>query len=112
MSHPRRRVAAFLIAVMIFSGAAPTVAQPPVTSPLASIGSLDGEYVPGELLVGFSASTSSAQLSAALEHSDVAVAHNLATTQTKLVKIADGDSLASAMDVLRRQPGVQFVEPN
>jgi len=112
MSYPRPCLAAMLIAVIVTATAVPSYAQPPVPAPLAPVRSLGGEFVPGELLVGFRSSSSPTQMDAALDHSDVSVAQDLARTHTKLVRVPDSASLASAMDHLRRQPGVQFVEPN
>src|SRR4051794_21739037 len=104
MSHPKRCVVALLAVATVMAGSAPAFAQSATPTVLAPIGNLEGELVPGELLVGFGPSSSPAQVEAALDRSDVAIADDISGTNTKLVKVADGN-LASAMDDLRRQPG-------
>ena len=111
MSHRRFRIAACVVAAVALTGVAPSAAEPPVATPLAAVGSLEGEYVPGELVVGFRASSSQGQMSAALEQADITGARDLALDHTMVVNVA-GDSMASVMEDLRRQPGVEFVEPN
>ncbi|MEO5841949.1 MAG: S8 family serine peptidase, partial [Acidimicrobiales bacterium] len=114
MSYRKLVAAAFSVATIFASGSAPAWASVPAAPavPLALVGDLAHEHVADELLVGFSASSSPGQIGAALDHADLTVTSDLAVAHTKLVKVAPGESIEDAMETLRRQPGVRFVEPN
>ena len=99
-------------AAVVIAGAVPAAAEATAKAPLAVVGDLGVEHVADELVVGFAASSSADEVHAALDRSDVMPAADLAIPFTKLVKLAPGEHIEDAMESLRRQPGVRFVEPN
>jgi subtilisin family serine protease len=91
-------------------GAPPAPA--PASPTTAPGGSSTADHVPGELVVGFTNSASAVQVTRALDNAEVAYERSLSDDDTQLVKLEPGQTLDDAMDVLRRQPGVRYVEPN
>ncbi len=78
----------------------------------AYAGPLAGEYIDGELVVGFASTASEAQVNRALARSNVNTADGNHTPTARVVKLEPGQSMSSAIESLRNQPGVHFVEPN
>jgi serine protease len=71
-----------------------------------------GRYVPGEVLVGYTA-TGARSFTAQLAHRmGASVLGPPATPREQLLRLAPGRSVTSAIAVLRRQPGVAYAVPN
>lgn len=86
--------------------AAVTVAPGMVESPA-------GDYVPGELVVGFARGSDPEKISSSLEAIDAEDTESVpGLARTRVVEIDEGDDVVVAADELDDQAGVRWAEPN
>ncbi len=70
-------------------------------------------YVPGEVVVGFTKSSDSEQISDSLEAIEAEDSESLpGLAKTRVVEIDEGDAVEAAADELDDQAGVRWAEPN
>ena len=72
-----------------------------------------GQYVPGEVVVGFTKSSDSEQISDSLEAIEAEDSESVqGLAKTRVVEIDEADDVEAAADELDDQAGVRWAEPN
>lgn len=69
-------------------------------------------FVPGEVIVGFTASSDPAQRIRARRALSAELDRRLLLPRMQLLELEPGDSVREAAEALERQPGVRYAEPN
>ncbi|MDQ6817371.1 MAG: S8 family serine peptidase, partial [Actinomycetota bacterium] len=100
-------IAVLAIALIVAAGRPTSVSAAGAIPATAS-----ARYVPGEVLVGYSAPAGVGFTKALAHRMGASVLGRSATPGEQLLRLAPRTSLASAIAVLRRQPGVAYAVPN
>jgi serine protease len=110
VSHPPLRVVAITALVIAAVGALGRVSSVSAAGPL-SVPAAVARYLPGEVLVGYSAGAASftAQLARGMGASALVPS---ASPDETLLRLPPGTSVASAIASLRREPGVAYAVPD
>ncbi len=71
-----------------------------------------GEYVPGQVIVGYAAGTTRSERRSALRAHGASAIQSLGSPRTQLVDLPAGTSVEEAVAALEDDPGVEFAQPN
>jgi thermitase len=100
--------AAVLVAALATGAPASAVIDPPGEADLETL-----DYVPGEVVVGFTKGSGSGQIDSSLDAIDAEDSESVpGLPKTRVVEIDESDSVEAVADELDDQAGVRWAEPN